>query len=100
VDQTRSGLFAARPDLPWKIISALSGDKVSGKRAALFGYLFGAPPGEAFGAEHDLAGYRVKRPEKLDIAIRTPDVGQVVENAHVLRNPQSACHDAGYAGVS
>jgi hypothetical protein len=43
------------------------------------------PPGKAFGAEHDLAGNRVKRPEELDIAIRTPDFGQVVEDVHVLR---------------
>jgi hypothetical protein len=62
--------------------SALWRDKVSGKSAALFGYLFAATTCEAFTAEHYFAGRRVKRPEELDIAIRTPDVGQVVEDAH------------------
>jgi hypothetical protein len=74
----------ARPDLPLKIISALAGDKVSGECAALLGYNCAAAPGEAFRAEHDLACYRVKRPEELNIAIRTPDIGQVVEDAHML----------------
>jgi hypothetical protein len=78
----RSGLSAARPDLPQKVISALAGDKVSGKSAALFGYLCEAATCEAFGAEHYLAGYRIKRPEDIDFAIRTPEFGQVVEDTH------------------
>jgi hypothetical protein len=82
VDQIRSGLCAARPDLPQKVISTLAGDKISGKSAALFGYLCVAATCQAFGAEHDLAGHRVKRPKELDIAIGTPDVGHVVEDAH------------------
>jgi CheY-like chemotaxis protein len=81
VDQIRSGL-SARPDLPQKIISALARDKASVKSAALFGYLFAATSGEAFGAEHYFAVYRVKRPEEIDVAIRAPDVGQVVDDAH------------------
>lgn len=63
-------LFAERPDLPQKIIGALSRDKAAGKRTALFDYLFVAAPGEAFGAEHYFAGYRVLHPEEVDVAIR------------------------------
>jgi hypothetical protein len=75
-------LFAARPDLPEKIISALARDKAAGESTALFDYLFIAAPGEAFGAEHHFAGYRVLHPEEVDIAIRAPDSGQVIESAH------------------
>jgi hypothetical protein len=82
VGQIRSGLFAARPDLPQKVISALARDKVSGKSTALFGHLCAAATRQAFGAEHNLAGYRVERTEELDVAIGTPDFGQVVEDAH------------------
>jgi hypothetical protein len=78
----RSGLSAARPDLPQKVISAPAGDKVSGKSATLFGYVFAATTCEAFGAEHYFAGYRIKRPKELDSAIWTPAVGHVVEDAH------------------
>ena len=86
-------LSAARPDLPQKVIRAPAGDKVSGKSATLFGYV--ATTCEAFGAEHYVAGYRVKRPKELDIAIWTPEVGHVVEDAHessgaaTLRRPSS-----------
>jgi hypothetical protein len=83
------GLFAARPDLPQELISALSGDKVSGKSAVLFGYLCGARPCKAFRAEHDFAGDRIKSPEEVNIAIRAPDVGQVVEDTHLLRTRNS-----------
>jgi hypothetical protein len=88
-------LSAARPDLPQKVIRAPAGDKVSGKSATLFGYVFAATTCEAFGAEHYFAGYRVKRPKELDIAIWTPEVGDVVEDAHdssgaaTLRRPLS-----------
>jgi hypothetical protein len=43
-------LSAARPDLPQKVIRAPAGDKVSGKSATLFGYVFAATTCEAFGA--------------------------------------------------
>jgi hypothetical protein len=75
-------LFAERPDLPQKIIGALACDKAAGKRSALFDYLFVAAPGEAFGAEHYFAGYRVLHPEEVDVAIRASDSGQVVKGAH------------------
>jgi hypothetical protein len=75
-------LFADRPDLPQKIISARARDEAAGKRSALFDYLFVAATCEAFGAEHDLAGYRIKRPEEIDLAIRAPEFGQVVEDTH------------------
>jgi hypothetical protein len=75
-------LFAARPDLPEKIIGALARDKGARKRSALFDYLFVPAADEAFGAEHHFAGYRVLRPEEVDIAIRAPDSSQVIESAH------------------
>jgi hypothetical protein len=75
-------LFAARPDLPHKIIGALARDKSTGKSTTLFDYLFIAAPSEAFGAEHHFAGYRVLHPEEVDIAIRAPESGQVIESAH------------------
>jgi hypothetical protein len=79
---TSGRISVGRPDLPQKVISALARDKVSGKSAALFGYLCAAAPGEAFGAEHYLAAYRIKRAKEVDIAIRAPDFGQVVEDTH------------------
>jgi hypothetical protein len=75
-------LFVGRPDFPQKIIGALTRDKASGKSTTLFDYLFVAASGEAFGAEHHFAGYRVLHPEEVDIAIRASDSGQVVKGAH------------------
>jgi hypothetical protein len=75
-------LFASRPDFPQKIIGALTRDKAAGKSTALFDYLFVAAPGEAFGAEHYFAGYRVRHPEEVDVAIRASDSSQMVKGAH------------------
>jgi hypothetical protein len=75
-------LFAARPDLPQKIIGALARDKRSGKITSLFDYLFVAAPGETVGAEHYFAGYRVLRPEEIDFAVGALDYGEVVTDAH------------------
>jgi hypothetical protein len=75
-------LFAGRPDLPEKILNALARDKGAGKPATLFDYLFVPASGEAFGAEHYFAGYRVMRPEEIDLAVGALDPGEVVGGAH------------------
>lgn len=70
-------LFAGRPDLPQKIIDALARDKISGQRTSLFDYLFVAASGEADGAKDYFAGYRVRCPEEIDLALGALDVCKV-----------------------
>jgi hypothetical protein len=49
----------------------------------LFDYLFVEATGEAFGAEHYFfAGYRVLRPEEVDLAIGALDASEVVAGTH------------------
>ena len=75
-------LFAARPDLPEKIIDALARDKSSEKISTLFDYLFVPASGKAFGAEHYFAGYRVMRLEEIDLAVGALDASEVVAGTH------------------
>jgi hypothetical protein len=75
-------LFAARPDLPQKIIGALARDEVSGQRTALLHYVFVSTPCEAFWAEHDWAGYQVKCPQQRNLAMGALEFGQVISDAH------------------
>jgi hypothetical protein len=76
-------LFAARPDLPEKIIDALARDKSSEKISTLFDYLFVPTSGEAFGAEHYFfAGYRVMLLEEIDLAVGALDASEVVAGTH------------------
>jgi hypothetical protein len=75
-------LFAGRPDLPEKIIDALARDKAADKAASLFDYLFVPASREAFGAENYFAGYRVLRPEEVDLAVGAQNPSEVVGSAH------------------
>jgi hypothetical protein len=75
-------LFADRPDLPQKILNTLARDKGAGKPAALFDYLFVPASREAFGAENYFAGYRVLRPEEVDLAMGALDSSEVVAGTH------------------
>jgi hypothetical protein len=54
-------------------------------------YLFVPASGEAFGAENYFAGYRVTRPEKVDLATGTSNAAEVVAGTHETSvGPQSA----------
>jgi nucleotide-binding universal stress UspA family protein len=70
-------LFTGRPDLPEKILSPLARDKGSDKPA-----LFVIASGEAFGAEHYFAEYRVLRPEEIDLAVGALNATAVVVGTH------------------
>ena len=56
-------------DLPAKIVSAFVRDKEPDQSTSLFYYLFVPASGEAFGTEHYFAGYRIMRPDEIDLAI-------------------------------
>jgi hypothetical protein len=83
-------LSAGRPDLPEKILSPLARDKGSDKPASLFDYLFVPASGEAFGAEHYFAEYRVLRPEEIDLAVGALNAAEVVAGTHETSAPLNA----------
>ena len=64
-------------DLPAKIVSAFGRDKEPDQSTSLFYYLFVPASGEAFGTEHYFAGYRIMRPDEIDLAIGALDFGEV-----------------------
>ena len=75
-------LFAARPDLPQKVIGALARQEGPSKIGPVFDHLFVVASGEADGAKDNFAGYRVRRPEEIDAALRALDSGQVIQSSH------------------
>jgi hypothetical protein len=75
-------LFAGRPDLPQKIIDSLARDEIGGKTASVFDYLFVAASSKADGAKDYFAGYRVRRPEEIDLTLGAFSAREVIEGAH------------------
>lgn len=58
-----------RLDLPAKIVGAFVHDKEPDQSTSLFNYLLVPTSGEAFRTEHYFAGYRIMRPDEIDLAI-------------------------------
>ena len=77
-------LFARRPDLPQKLINELAADEFGEQRGSVFDYLLVAAARATYGTEdYFIAGYRLLRPEEVEIAMGALEVQpKIVESAH------------------